>query len=366
APVDPATTGSSPMTTPATFVRRTALSSASKVSTPTPSSPIVRRDAAEVGSACSPAAVTSAATATGKGGTEFVGAYAYEDPPRTSVSGGIPTVGTFANLKPRPTTVPISRRHSRSETEDTTVMPRDDAGHLSLVGLAPIAETVEGDVRDKIEDRVHVDATHNDFLGQLHWRVPDDHRGGHRRPEVDSHMASPAVTRAPMVHDADVFDGVVEEERCVSANNDDRAHLPWASEHWRGKEWLNDIDSDGDEDEMGDVTDDYFSEDQGDSESSEDGSSGHEADHGECDRVGKQETSSDIPAGVDRPVGMFPSQNAIIRGGAAAAVASGPGNPGVVIFDNVYLGLRVMRGPDWTYRQQDGGVSNVGTVVGTR
>lgn len=363
APVEPAATGSSPMRTPASFVRRAALSSASKVSTPTSSSPIVRRDPAEVGSACSPTTANSTPTATGEGGVERRGTYAYGDPPRTSVNGGISSVGTSANLNLRTTTVQISRRRSLSEPEDAMVVPSEDAGISSLVGLAPIAETVDGDTRDTVGDTRHVDATREGFLGQIHWEVMDHHRRRHRRPKVYDHMAMPAATRAPKERDTDVFNdilqSILEEERCILAGDDDGAHSRWAAEDCQGMHWLN--DGDNGEGEIGDLSDEYFSADQGESESSEDASSGREGDDGEFARVGKQQTSSDIPAGADRTVGMFHSRNAIFRGGAAVVSKKRPRNPGVVTSHNVYLGLRVMRGPDWTYHlqvsrlKQDGG-----------
>ncbi|CAM9151445.1 unnamed protein product, partial [Scytosiphon promiscuus] len=70
--------------------------------------------------------------------------------------------------------------------------------------------------------------------------------------------------------------------------------------------------------------------------------------------------SSSAPAASSGRVGQGD------RGMPEDATASQSPPPGAVTSRNVYLGLRVKRGYHWRYRQQDGGISTVGTVVGTR
>lgn len=335
------------LTTPAP-IRRAALPSANQRITPNLLS-TVNGDASVseannqrfpgiAGTAVVPAAVAvaeataaSAATASGQEAASS-GMCAYDDSPATSVSGGVRTVHIPANVEPMPMRVPVCRTHFGSGLEGSMVSPREVPRLFSPSRMNRPEGTIHSHVHDDVDEE-----SQGLPAGGVVWI------GRENAPLIDTSVENGSGLRsAPRSRLVNRSAGSIggacrdAEGSCLAEEEDD---------------------DDDEEEEMEDDIDDNdeLSEDECEDER-------EKANHGEG--TGIEEGASDVGGVGVEDSSIATSARAI--GDVAATTAgatSGPPNSGVVTSDNGSLGLRGMRGPHWTYRQQVCGIVSQWTLV---
>lgn len=256
-----------------------------------------------------------------------------ENGPAASSSEGARTVHIPANVEPKPVKVPVFLRVG-SGVGDGETMSRNEGTRLVSAAAAPVNMTFDsGESADGEGDEIGEERP-----GQpVEWSWVG--RGGARRSPTTRNSSS------TFRHDGANAGGVSSVDRTDARRNYVRG----------GQDGDESTEEDGDK-EMED--DDDTCEDDELVESEDDG----DIAMGGCDcaETGK----GAVGAGADVSSRAGPSPGTGADGTAAPVSPEGtvmPPNLGVVTSDNVYLGLRVMRGPHWRYRQQ---VSTVSCVHG--
>lgn len=255
--------------------------------------------------------VASAAKASGETAASS-GVHACDDSP-TSVRAEVRTVHIHANVEPMPMRVPLGRAQFDSELGGSMMSPREVPRFLSPSGMNRTLGSVQGDVH------MDVDAESQEWpASQMSGARENTHFTGTNVENSNRQGSAPRSRR--MTRNIGNDDGARRdyEEPCLAEEGD----------------------CDDNEEEMEDDVD-------------EDDSDEMSGDKGEEERLNAvRGMGTEIEEGADVASAVGVDREADDTPATMTEAADGSPNPGVVTSDNVYLGLRVIRGPDWTYRQQ--------------